>query len=662
MSAPESPLWRPTADRQARATITQFLAWLGSEHGLSFDGYQDLWQWSVDELAAFWASVWDFYGLRSATLVSSPLGDRRMPGCEWFRGATLNYAEHVLDRAPQDGPAIVSVGEGRRRLEISTDELRARVGALARTLRDLGVEPGDRVAAYLPNVPEAVIGMLATTSLGAIWAACAPDFGTRSVIDRFVQIEPKVLLAADGYCFNGIDHDRSAAIADLKAALPSLRATIVVRLLDHDAPAPGGALTFEETTAAWSEPTFEQVPFDHPLWILFSSGTTGLPKGIVHGHGGILVEHLKSLGLCLDIGSRDRFLFYSSTSWMAWNYLIGGLLHGATIVLYDGSPAHPSRGGLWEIGAATGATVLGMGSAYVIACQKHGVELGPPLELGALRTVIPTGSPLPPSGWRWLHDRLGGDVRIDSICGGTDVCTAFFGGSELLPVNAGEISCRWLGVDAHAVDADGEAVIGELGEFVLTSPMPSMPIELWNDPDGSRYRHAYFETFPGVWRQGDWITISATGAVTVAGRSDATLNRGGVRIGSAEIYSAVEQLPDIADSLVVGVELDDGGYYMPLFVVSECEDLEALRTTVRAAIRQELSPRHLPDEIVVAPAIPRTLTGKKLEVPVKRILEGREPERVAAAGSVDRPDLLLWFARFASERRERRAEPAETRG
>jgi acetoacetyl-CoA synthetase len=371
---------------------------------------------------------------------------------------------------------------------------------------------------------------------------------------------------------------------------------------------------------------------------------------------------LKALGLCLDIGSRDRYLFYSSTSWMAWNYLVGGLLHGATIVLYDGSPAHPGRGGLWEIAAATGATVLGMGSAYVLACEKHGVELGRRLDLGALRTVIPTGSPLPPSGWRWLQGQLGGDVRIDSICGGTDVCTAFFGGSELLPVNAGEISCRWLGVDAQAFDADGKAVVGELGEFVVTSPMPSMPIALWNDPDGRRYRQAYFETFPGVWRQGDWITISATGAVTVAGRSDATLNRGGVRIGSAEIYGAVERLPDVADSLVVGVELDEGGYYMPLFVVSECEDLEALSTTVRRAIREDLSPRHLPDEIVRVPAIPRTLTGKKLEVPVKRILEGLAPEQAAAAGSVDRPDVLLWFARFASERRERRAEPARTRG
>lgn len=656
------PLWRPTPERQACATITRFLAWMESEHGLSFDGYPDLWQWSIDDLASFWAAVWDFYGVRSETPVLSTVGEQQMPGCEWFRGATLNYAEHVLDRAPKDGPAILYVAEGREPVELSADELRGRVGAMAETLRDLGVGLGDRVAAYLPNVPEAVIGMLATTSLGAIWSACAPDFGTRSVIDRFAQLDPKVLLAVDGYRFNGIDHDRTAAIAELQASLPSLRATVVVGLLGTDAPPMGDALSFAEATAAPCRPAFAHVPFDHPLWILFSSGTTGLPKGIVHGHGGILVEHLKSLGLCLDIGPRDRYLFYSSTSWMAWNYLVGGLLHGATIVLYDGSPAYQSRGRLWEIAASTDATVLGMGSAYAIACEKHAVKLGDQAGLDALRTVVPTGSPLPPSGWRWLRGELGGDVRIDSICGGTDVCTAFFGGSELLPVTAGEISCRWLGVDARAFDANGEAVRDQLGEFVVASPMPSMPIYLWNDPDGNRYREAYFQTFPGVWRQGDWITISQTGAVRVVGRSDATLNRGGVRIGSAEIYGAVERLPAVADSLVVGVELNDGGYYMALFVVSECHELEELSITIRSAIREDLSPRHQPDEIVQVPAIPRTLTGKKLEVPVKRILEGLAPEHAAAAGSVDRPDLLHWFANFASERGTRRLAAAEAGG
>jgi acetoacetyl-CoA synthetase len=618
--------------------VTAFLRWLEAQDGLSFEGYEDLWQWSVDELEQFWSAVWRFYDVQSAAPAGAVLAERRMPGARWFDGAQLNYAEHVLDRAPRHGAAIVSVDEDREPLELSANELRGRVGALAATLRDMGVGRGDRVAAYLPNIPEAVVAMLATTSLGAVWASCAPDFGTRSVIDRFAQIEPKVLIAVDGYRFSGRDHDRLEAVAELQRALPSLRGAIV------------GATALDAAVANPQEPVFEHVPFDHPLWILFSSGTTGLPKGIVHGHGGILLEHLKSLGLCMDLGPNDRYFFYSSTSWMAWNYLVGGLLHGSTIVLYNGSPAHPGPDGLWRIAAATGATVLGMGSAFATRCEKAGVELGE-LDLSTLRIVIPTGSPLAPSGWRWLHAQLGGDVRIDSICGGTDVCTAFFGGSELLPVHLGEISCRWLGVSAHAFSEDGAEIHDEVGEFVVTTPMPSMPIGLWNDPDGARYRAAYFERFPGVWRQGDWITISSTGAITVSGRSDATLNRGGVRIGSAEIYGAVERLPQVLDSLVVGVELEDGEYYMPLFVVAEEADHEALAAAVNRSIRDELSPRHVPDEVIAVPAIPRTLTGKKLEVPVKLILQGMAPERAAAAGSIDQPEALAWFAAFAATSR-----------
>jgi acetoacetyl-CoA synthetase len=646
----EGPLWWATPERRARANVSRFLAWLEAERGRRFDGYADLWRWSVEELETFWDAVWQFYGLHSSTPVRAPLADRRMPGARWFEGATLNYAQHVLERAPKDHPALVYVAEGREPVEISAAELRRRVGALAATLRGLGVRPGDRVAAYVSNIPEAVIALLATTSLGAVWAACAPDFGTRSVLDRFAQIEPMVLIAVDGYRFDGADHDRIDAITQLQEELPSLRATIVVRLLRPDADIPSRlrALTFEEACEEPREPIFAQVPFDHPLWILFSSGTTGLPKGIVHGHGGILLEHLKALGLCLDLGPRDRFFFHSSTGWMAWNYLVGGLLHGSTVVLYNGSPGHGGVDALWRVCTATEATVLGMGCAYVIACEKGGVEV----DQGALRIVIPTGSPLPPSGWRWLHRQLRGDVRIDSICGGTDVCTAFFGGSELLPVYSGEISCRWLGVDAHAFDPAGNELVGEVGEFVVTAPMPSMPIGLWNDPDGSRYRAAYFELYPGVWRQGDWITISSTGAITVSGRSDATLNRGGVRLGSAEIYGAVERLADVADSLVVGVELSDGGYYMPLFVVSQAPDLEELKSLIQRAIRDELSPRYVPDEIVIVPAIPRTLTGKKLEVPIKRILQGVPPTQAAAAGSVEHPDALDWFADFAAARRK----------
>lgn len=645
-------LWSPSQARAEQANVTRFTAWLGEHHGLRFADYAELWRWSTTELELFWETVWKFFEIESPTPWSAVLADRGMPGARWFEGARLNYAEQVLERACRGDASIVYVNEGDDPIELSAELLRDRVGALAGTLGELGVGPGDRVAAYLPNLPEAVIAMLATASLGAVWSACAPDFGTRSVIDRFAQIEPKVLLAVDGYRFNGTAHDRWETIAELQAALPSLQATIVVPSLHPGAEPPDGCdvITFEAACAVSRPLRFASVAFDHPLWILFSSGTTGLPKGIVQSHGGILTEHLKALGLCLDLGRKDRFFFFSSTSWMAWNYLVSGLLHGSTIVLYNGSPAHGGPDGLWRVAAATKATVLGMGSAYAAACQKAGVQLRDKLQLSRLRTVIPTGSPLSPAGWHWLSDELGPEVRIDSICGGTDVCTAFFGGSELLDVHLGEASCRWLGIDARAFDDAGREVQAGVGEFVVTAPMPSMPIGLWNDPDGRRYHETYFESFPGVWRQGDWITISARGAVTIWGRSDATLNRGGVRIGSAEIYAAVEALPEILDALVVGVELADGGYYMPLFVVSALADPSALDRLVTQTIRAQLSPRHVPDEVIAVPAIPRTLTGKKLEVPVKRMLQGVAPDRAASAGSVDRPDTLAWFAEFAAQR------------
>jgi len=641
-------LWRPSGEVVERANVTRFIRWLEAERGVAARDYDELWRWSVESLEDFWDAVWDFYGVRAYAPPRAVLADRAMPGARWFEGAELSYAEHVLRFADDDRPAIVRVREGEEDEEIGWRELRGAVGAFAAALRDMGVGRGDRVVAYLPNVPEAVIAMLAVTSLGAVWAACAPDFGTQSVIDRFAQLSPKVLIAADGYRFGGRCHDRRGVVSELQAALPSVEHTVVV-----GSEAVPGSVRFADLTSPAQEPRFAAVPFDHPLWILFSSGTTGIPKGIVHSHGGILVEHLKSLGLCLDVQPDDRYFFFSSTSWMAWNYLVGGLLHGATIVLYEGSPAHPGVDGLWGHAARVGATVLGMGSAYVMGCQKAGAPVGSDHDLGRLRTVIPTGSPLPPSGWRWLHEQLDPRTRIDSICGGTDVCTAFIGGSPLLPVHEGEIAGRWLGVKAEAYGPDGRSLVGEVGEFVMTEPMPSMPVMLWDDLDGRRYREAYFDTFPGVWRQGDWVTISSRGTLVVSGRSDATLNRGGVRLGSAEIYGVVERLPEVLDSLVVGLEEPNGDYYMPLFVVpvDGQQDEPALRDAIAAAIRADLSPRHVPDEIVVAPAVPRTLTGKKLEVPVKRILAGAAVDEVAAAGAVDRPDALDWYARFARQRR-----------
>jgi len=649
-------VWSPTPDRRERANVTGFLRWLADREHLRFDSYEQLWRWSVEDLGAFWEAVWGFYEVNSPTPHEAALADPVIPGARWFEGAQINYAEAVLARAQALGASIVHVGEDGVVSELTIGELRGRVGALAATLRELGVGTGDRVAAYLPNVPEAIVGLLATASLGAIWSVCAPDFASSSVVDRFSQIEPTVLLAVDGYRFNGRRHDRWETITELQAGLPSLRGTIILRRLNPDRALPDvpGVLDFSRACAPAREPEFATLEFAHPLWILFSSGTTGLPKGIVQSHGGILVEHLKSLGLCMDLRPGDRYLFYSSTSWMAWNYLVGGLLHGTTVVLYDGSPSHGDPGALWHVAAASGATVLGMGSAYAAACQRAAVSLDQ-LALDGLRTVIPTGSPLGPAGWRWLNEQLGPEVRIDSICGGTDVCTAFFGGSELLPVWAGEASCRWLGIGAHAFDPGGHELVGEVGEFVLTVPMPSMPIGLWGDGDGERYRSTYLDTYPGVWRQGDWIVISPRGSVRILGRSDATLNRGGVRLGSAEIYAAVDGLEEVVDSLVVGVEQPDGGYWMPMFVVSDA-DAEQLRERISLTIRAALSPRHVPDEVIKVPTIPRTLTGKKLEIPIKRILQGMAPDQAAASGSVDHPEALEFFARFAAERSPGSAE------
>jgi acetoacetyl-CoA synthetase len=613
-------LWAPTAADVERANVTEFMRRVG------LGSWAELWRWSVDDLPGFWQAVWDFYGVQASAPPRAVLEEPAMPGARWFGGAELNYAEHVLARAG----TILAYDEAGGPRVISPAELRGRVGAFAAHLRELGVRRGDRVVAYVPNVPEAIVAMLATTSIGAVWAACAPDFGTPSVIDRFAQLEPVVLVAADRYAFGGREHDRSEVVRRLEDALPTLRATVPAGL----APEP-------------REPVFEPVSFDHPLWILFSSGTTGIPKGIVHGHGGILLEHLKALGLCLDLRPDDVYFFMSSTSWMAWNYLVGGLLHGTTIVAYDGSPSFPGLDALWRLAADAGATVLGMGSAYAAACAKAGVRLE---GVDRLRTVIPTGSPLAPAGWDWLARELPARTRIDSICGGTDVCTAFFGGNPTLPIRAGEISSRWLGVRAEAFDTEGRPVTGRVGEFVVTAPMPSMPLGLWGDDDGTRLRETYFTPFDGVWRQGDWITIQPHGGVQVWGRSDATLNKAGVRMGSAEIYGVVESLDAVADSLVVGVEQPDGGYYMPLFVVVEELDVE-LRERIVAALRTELSPRHVPSEIVAAPGIPRTITGKKLEIPVKRVLAGADAEAAAAAGAVDRPELLEWFAAPAAERR-----------
>jgi acetoacetyl-CoA synthetase len=650
----EKILWQPTPEGIAATRIADYLAWIERERGLRFSDYSELHRWSCEHLAEFWQTIWDYFEVRAETPPETVLAGAEMPGTKWFPGATLNFAEHVLRAGEGDAPALVFVREGEQPVETSWAELRRQVAAVAAGLRELGVGSGDRVAAYMPNIPETVVAFLATASVGAIWTACAPDFGTRSVVERFAQLEPRALFAADGYAFGGKRHDRREVIAQLRGELPTVEHTVFVRSAfpGEDSPLLADAHDWAEMAAAEAELRFEPVPFEHPLWVLFSSGTTGIPKGIVHGHGGVLLEQLKSGAFCLDLRREDRFLFFTSTAWVVWNMHVSSLLTGMAIVLYDGSPAWPTPDATLRVAAATGTTVLGVGAAYVTGVRKSGVVPGNEVDLSRIRHVITTGSPLPERDWEWVYEAIGRDVYLESASGGTDVATAFVGGSPLLPVVSGEIACAWLGCDVQAWSPEGVPLIGERGEFVVTRPMPSMPLFFWNDPDGSRYRAAYFESYPGVWRHGDWLEINERGAMVISGRSDSTLNRLGVRMGSADLYAIVEHLPEVADSVVLGIELPDGGYWMPMFIVpTEGRRLdEELRGKINAAIADGLSRRHVPDELIEAPAVPRTLTGKKLEVPLKRLIQGESAAGVVNLGAVDKPDAVSWYAEFGARR------------
>jgi acetoacetyl-CoA synthetase len=643
-------LWEPTAEAIESTNLTAYQRWLAKERGLRFEGYHDLWQWSVDDIEAFWASIWDYFSIRAERPYKRVLGHREMPGAEWFPGARLSYAEHIFRGRDDAAVAIVHDSESRDRGEVTWGELRTQVAGIAAGLRELGVEPCDRVVGYLPNIPETIAIFLACASIGATWSCCSPDFGIRSVVDRFAQIEPKVLFAADGYRYGGKDFDRREAIAKLQGELPTLQATVLVPYLDAGATAPD-TVTLAEMQRE-GELTFVQLPFAHPLWVLYSSGTTGLPKAIVHGQGGVLLEHLKVLSLQVDLQAGDRFFWFTTTGWMMWNFVVGGLLTEATILLYDGNPATPSLDRLWDFAAETGMTCFGTSAAYIAACMKSGVRPAEGRDLSRLRAVGSTGSPLSPDGFRWVYEHVGSDTWLFSTSGGTDVVSAFVGGAPTLPVYEGELQARALGAAIEAWDEDGRAVVDKVGELVLTEPLPSMPVFFWGDPDGERYRESYFSVYPGVWRHGDWIEITSRGTAIITGRSDSTINRGGIRMGTAEIYSAVLALDEIRDALVVDVPQEGEESWLPLFVVLEdgVELDDDLVKAIRTRVREDCSPRHVPSDVIAIDEVPRTLSGKVLEVPVKRILMGTPPEKAASRDSLANPEALDWFADLAKQR------------
>jgi acetoacetyl-CoA synthetase len=639
--------------------MTRYMRWLEAERGRSFGDYQALWEWSVSELEEFWASIWDFFEVDASAPYSEVLPDRVMPGARWFGGAELSYAQHLFRGKRDTDVALLHASELRPLGELRWGELRDQVARVAAGLRGLGVERGDRVVAYMPNVPETLVAFLATASLGAIWSSCSPDFGASSVVDRFAQIEPKVMFCVDGYRYGGKDFDRTQTVAGLQRQMPTLEHTVVVPYLD---PAPDlsrldSVITWGEllATGEGAELRFEQVPFDHPLWVLYSSGTTGLPKAIVQGHGGILLEHLKKLHLHVDAQEQDHIFWFTTTGWMMWNFLVGALLTPAPIVLYDGSPGYPDMGVLWDLAEQAGITCFGTSASYVAACMKAEVEPSLNRDLGRLRAVGSTGSPLSPEGFEWVYEHVGRDTWLFSTSGGTDLCTAFVGGVPLLPVYRGELQGRALGAAVHAFDEQGNSVIDQVGELVVTEPMPSMPLFLWGDDDGSRYRASYFEQYPGVWRHGDWIEITSRGTAVIYGRSDSTINRQGVRMGTSEIYRAVQAIPQVLDALVVDVPRPGTEGWMPLFVVLDqgVSLDDRLTGEIKRRIREQCSPRHVPDEVFQVAEVPRTLSGKVLEVPVKRILTGTPPEQAASRDSLANPESLDYFVDLAGRLNER---------
>ncbi len=642
-------LWQPPADVRQTTEIGRYLDWLADSRGLRFAGYHDLHAWSVSDLAGFWASIWEYFGVKAGPGYYKVLGSAHMPGADWFPGARLNYAENLLHRAG-DGDRVIAVARSQTRApsELTAGQLRDRVARARAGLKRLGVGPGDRVAAYLPNIPETLVAFLATASLGAIWASCAPEFGARAVINRFAQTEPKVLLAVAGYTYRELQVDRRAEVAAIRAALPSAPLLVHVPYGPLQIP---GATSWDELLSQPAPLEFERVPFDHPLHVLFSSGTTGLPKAIVHGHGGILIEHLKAQILGLDVRPGDRLLWFTTTSWMMWSFQTSAVATGASVIMVDGDPNWPDLSAQWRLAAETGATHLGISPALLMSCRKSGVNPGKELDLSRLRVVATAGSPLPPSGARYVYEQFGPRIVLSDGSGGTDMCAGIVGQTPLQPVYAGEISGPLLGVAATAFDDDGNEVTGEPGELVITRPMPSMPVKFWDDPAGARYHASYFARYPDVWAHGDRALFTEQGSCQILGRSDATLNRGGVRLGTSELCAVAEDFAEVTDSLAVHLEDKDGGMGQLILFVALASDTELddeLRDRIAAALRTELSPRHVPDRILAVPAIPRTHTGKKLETPVKRILQGAHPDDVVSRAALADPGAIDAFLAIAA--------------
>jgi acetoacetyl-CoA synthetase len=634
-------LWEPEPDRVEASRMAEFRRWLAGR-GVDVPDYQALWEWSTTDLEGFWGALAEFLDVRFHAEPSRVLGSTAMPGAEWFPGSTVNYAEHALRRGADSDLAVIFEREDGLAEQLTFAELRRQVASVRAALVDLGVRRGDRVAALAPNMPRTLVAFLAAASLGATWSSCSPDFGVRAVADRFTQIEPTVLFAVDGYVYNGRSFDVRPTVEALRREIPSLRATVLIDYLSAEATLPD-TVPWASLVEREAELEFEAVPFDHPLWILYSSGTTGLPKGIVHGHGGIVLEHLKMLGLQSDFRPGDRFFWFTTTGWMMWNYLISSLLVGTTIVMFDGSPAHPDLGALWRLAEKHRVTYFGTSAPYIQSCLKAHLTPAADHDLSALRALGSTGAPLSPEGFRWIADEVGADVQICSVSGGTDLCTAFVGAAPDVPVWLGELSCRVLGAAVESYSPTGTPLLDEVGELVITRPMPSMPIHLWNDDGGSKLHEAYFDTYPGIWRHGDWIRITPRGSAVIYGRSDSTLNRGGVRMGTSEFYRVVESFDEVKDSLVIDTSSDTEGELLCYVVLATGVTLDSLVPRLRSTLRSALSPRHVPDQFIQVAEVPRTLNGKKCEVPVKKILAGTPPEQAVSRDALVNPSSLAAF-------------------